>query len=121
MIDFTGFNHTYEIVFTGATIVLGLLAARNKVIISSLKESNSAYEELIKARDLQHSENQKRIITLEQKSKVLEDQVTQAPQINELILQLATQHKEIMQSFTSMTKELSNVATAITINTSKDQ
>lgn len=96
--------------------VFGTLYGKNKATIASLSDSNKAYEELVKARELQHQENQKRILVLEQKSEILENQVTQAPQINQLTLQLATQHKEIMQSFSTMTRELGNVAKAIATN-----
>lgn len=101
-------------------VVFGALYGRNKAeldrkdrTIKSYADANAGLEEVIKTRDLQHDENQKRILVLEQKANILENQVTQAPSINKLALQMGTQHKEMMTQLSKLTKELGGIAKAM--------
>ena len=98
-------------------VVFGALYGRNKDelerkdrTIKSYSDANSGLEELLRTRNLQHEENQKRIIALEQKANILENQVTQAPSITKLAVQMGNQHKEMMTQLGSLTKELGNIA-----------
>lgn len=116
----TTFSTSLNIILVIATVALGALNIRNKYekdkdseTLNTLKESNSAFATrreadkiIIEARDAE-------IRVLNSKAEVLEKHVTQAPQINELTIQLATQHKEILVQFSRMTRELGNVAKAI--------
>lgn len=103
-----------------AAVVLGLLNAKTRITIASLKESNAAYTELATAKDLQYrnsivalSGKDKEIALWTQKCETLENLTTQAPSINELAVQLAKQHKEMMRAMSNMTIELGNVAKAV--------
>lgn len=124
----SNFTAIFSIVATLAAIVLGFLSAKQKVTVVSLEESNKAYQTL-RETDLLMAEAKKKefdtiiearnteIGLLKQKSQVLEEQVTQAPSINELAVQLATQHKEMLTALGNMTKELGNVARAVSKET----
>lgn len=128
------FSTFLSLTLLAVTLVLGALSIRNKYssgqdsqTIESLKNSISAFETERKAHQMQ-SDSKKREMEaiyeqnrlLVQKADTLENQVTQAPQINELAVQLATQHKEMMkiskdtmQAIQGMTQELGNVAKAV--------
>lgn len=103
----------FGVVATLTAVVLGFLSAKNKITITSLEESSNALRYLNSDKDLQIKSYKDQNSLLSQKAKVLEDQVTQAPSINELAVQLTTQHKEMMQTMSNMTKELGNVAKAM--------
>lgn len=115
-------------------LVLGVLNVRNKYssgkdaeTIRSLKNSLEAYETQAKADGLRLKAKETELSglyeqnkLLVQKAEILEKHVTQAPQINDLAVQLATQHKELMIAFGrqsdnigKMAKELGNVAKAV--------
>lgn len=103
-----------------AALVFGSLYGKSRAekdrtinTIATLEKENQALKDLIETRELQHQENQARIIALEQKGEVLQNLVTQAPSISKLAVQIGRQHNAMMKKFTEMTKELSNVAQAI--------
>lgn len=109
----TNFNLIFGIVATLAAVVLGFLSAKNKITIISLEESNKAYAALHETDKLQLESYKQQLDLSIQKSEVLENQVTQAPSISKLALQLGTQHKEMMTAMNGMTQELGNVAKAV--------
>lgn len=116
----TDFNVLFSIVATLSAVVLGFLSAKNKITIVALEESNKAYASLHETDKLTLDANKDQIKILNQKANILENHITQAPDINELAVQLATQHKEMMninketmKAIQGMTKELSNVAKAV--------
>lgn len=78
-----------------------------------MKEQRENYEQKLSEAKILHEENQKRIETLEQKSNILENQVTQAPSITKLALQIGSQHNDMMTKMTNMTEELGNIAKAM--------
>lgn len=103
-----------------AAVVFGLLAARNKVTIQSLENTVGALQSEVSAKDLvintrndTINEKDKQIILLSQKSDVLQNVVTQAPEISRLALQIGKQHKESQQALTLMTEKLGDIATAL--------
>lgn len=119
-------------------LVLGVLNVRNKYssgkdaeTIRSLKNSNEAYETQaktdalrLKAKETEFTAIYEQNKLLVQKSEILEQHVTQAPQINQLALDLAKQHKQMMDSLAKMSdnigklaKEIGNIAKAITRET----
>lgn len=113
------------------TLVLGAINVRNKYAssqdaqtITSLQKSNAAYKTQSETDQLSLDGKQRENELLAQKAEILEKHVTQAPQINDLAVQLATQHKELMEAFTiqssnigQMAKELGNVAKAVVKST----
>lgn len=119
-------------------LVLGVLNIRNKYAsgqdaqtIRSLKNSNEAYKTQAETDQLRFVAKQKEVEgiyqqnkLLVQKAEILEQHVTQAPQINKLTIQLATQHKEMMKAMAEMSKnnakltiEIGNIAKAMTRET----
>lgn len=123
----TDFNVVLSVLAVGVVVVLGALNVRNRYITSkdaetirSLKDSNDAFETQHKADQitLEIKDKENKALTdqntlLAQKADILEKHVTQAPQINDLAVQLATQHKELMTAFSKQTKELGNIAKAV--------
>jgi methylthioribose-1-phosphate isomerase len=128
------FAAAYGVAVTLTAMILGAKSARDvnakkqyEDAMRNLKESNDAYVELLQARDLQHQadtkqheSNVERIRSLEQTVKVLDDRVTQAPDITKLAVQLGRQHSEMMKATKAsqnqmgkMAKELGNIAKAI--------
>lgn len=111
-----GANNIYQIftvVSVLVAIIFGSLFGRSKGTIDSLEKSNSAYKELADARDMQHAEDQKRILLLESKANILENQVTQAPNINKLIVTQGKQHAEMMSELSKIAQALGEVAKSI--------
>lgn len=109
-------------------LVLGFLSARQKVTIVTLNESNDAYKELLNTADLLHKkdialleakDNENK--ALQQKCEVLENQVTQAPEIHKLAIQLATQHKQTLIEMSKMTKNLGELGQAFYVAILKDK
>lgn len=115
-------------------LVLGAMNVRNKYAsgqdsqtIKSLKNSNDAFKVQAEADSLVITGKLKELSAKETENKLLSQQnevyvntITQAPQINELAVQLATQHKEMMEAFShqsdnigKMARELGNVAKAV--------
>lgn len=85
--------------------------------ISSYKSNATALNQLLQTRNAEiselrakHESNLERIRLAESKADILEKQVTQAPSINKLIIQMGKQHTEIMQQMAAMTGELGNIA-----------
>lgn len=116
----TTFSTSLNIILVITTVALGALNIRNKYekgkdveTLKTLKESNDAFATRREADKIIIDARDAEIRVLKSKSEVLEKHVTQAPEINQLTIQLATQHKEILSQFTKMTKELGNVAKAI--------
>lgn len=88
--------------------------------ITTYKENDEAKTQLLATRDRQiaelkaaHEANLKRIELAESKAEVLEKQVTQAPSINKLALQIGKQHNDMMKQMGAMTQELGNIAKAL--------
>lgn len=114
-----------------SSTVFGLLAARNKVTIQSLESTVRAYKEqfdaqqlTIKTRDATIVDRNKQLELVEEKARVLESIVTQAPAIAQMSLDMTRQHKETQKTTTKVitaigdmtervTKELSRLAQAI--------
>lgn len=127
LVTLTTTSNLFSIIVLLVALVLGALNVRNKYAsgqdnqtINSLKNSNSAFETENKVLKNTITSKNTETSLLAQKAEILEKHVTQAPQINELAVQLATQHKELMEAFSSqsenmgkMAKELGNVAKAI--------
>lgn len=120
------------LVIAGVTsLVLGALNVRNRYssgqdaqTIKSLKESISTFSIRRESDQLIIDSKIKEVDLLKQKAEVLESHVTQAPQINKLTIQLATQHKEMMTAMAEMSKnnatlavEIGNIAKAMTKET----
>lgn len=110
----------FGVVAAMTAVVLGFFSAKQKVSVVSLEESERALKALNETLRLQVDSYTKENILLRQKASVLENEITQAPQINELALQLGTQHKEMMQAMavmsngnSKMTKEIGNIAKAL--------
>lgn len=88
--------------------------------ISTYEKNEEAQAKLLATRERQiaelqaaHDANLKRIELAESKATVLEKQVTQAPSINKLIMQLGKQHKEMMTQMGKLAGELGNIAKAL--------
>lgn len=93
---------------------------KDKNTINTYKENAEAVSQLLETRNkeigelkLLHEENLKRIQLAESKADVLEKQVTQAPSINKLAVQIGNQHTEMMKQMGAMTQELGNIAKAL--------
>lgn len=102
-------------------VVFGLLSARSSVTIKSLENTCGAFESEIKSKQLTIDtknatihEKDLLIHELQQKSEVLQNIVTQAPDISKLAIQIGKQHKESQRSMQSMIQELSKITVAIT-------
>lgn len=116
----TSINTIILFVVALIALVLGALNVRNKYAsgqdsqtIKSLKESNATFATRRESDQLVIDSLQREKSAQEEKAKVLENQVTQAPDINKLILQLGKQHKEMMSAMSNMTEQLGNVAKAV--------
>lgn len=101
-------------------IIFGALGARNKATVSELKESNAAKDELLATVKLQLDnaksviiEKDKALEISEQKARVLEDQVTQAPSINRLAMDISTQHKQTTGALTKLAGAQGKTATEL--------
>ncbi len=129
--DLTSSGTIINIIVALVALVFGALNLRNKyssgqdaTTIKSLKNSNGAYKTQSEVDQLNITNKQKEIDLLTQKAEILEQHVTQAPQINKLTVQLATQHKEMMSAMAEMSKnnvrltvEIGNIAKAMTRET----
>lgn len=117
----TQFSGVLTVVTTLTAVVFGALFGKNKATVSSYKESNAAYAELVKVRDAQHEEDvriirlrDEKVDVLQAALDVLNERVTQAKSIDKLIFQQGQQHKEVITAITGMTLELGNVAKSFT-------
>lgn len=120
----TNFNLVFGVVATLSAIVLGFFGAKQKISLVSAEQEARILRGLNTTQDLQNKSliNQNKLLV--QKAEVLEKHVTQAPQINDLAVQLATQHKDMMKAFSkgfseqsanmnSIATELGNIAKAV--------
>lgn len=82
----------------------------NTESLNALLQTRNAEIQELKAL---HQANEERIKSAETKANILEKQVTQAPSINKLIMQMGKQHQEIMSQMAAMTGELGNIAKAL--------
>lgn len=116
----SNFNLVFGGVASLAAVVLGFLSAKQKVTLVAAEDSATTLRGLNGDQKLMIESQKEQISLLQQKSTILEKHVTQAPSINELAVQLATQHKEMMTAMAAMTesnnrtaKEMGNVAKAV--------
>lgn len=118
------FTTVFGIVATLAAIVLGFFGAKQKVSLLSAEQEARILTGLNSTQNLQITSLSDQNKLLTQKAEILEQHVTQAPQINELAVQLATQHKDMMRAFSkgfseqsanmnSIATELGNIAKAV--------
>jgi len=110
---FTSFNSVFTIVAGLSAAIFGFFAARSKINIVSLEDSNRILREANQDKDLKITSLTAENKSLKRNNEALENIKTQAPQINDLAVQLATQHKAMMKAFAEMTKEIGNLAKII--------